>query len=71
MDSRIIKTRAERFFEEKDITYATNKNPQPNFAIRIGRRYETEKIDKLGKKIVPHFKKEISKFNKLIDFVIQ
>jgi len=69
MDSRIIKTGAERFFEEKEINYAANKNPQPNFAIRIGKSYEASQIDKLGKKIVPFFKNEITKLNKLIDFL--
>jgi hypothetical protein len=71
MKSNVLKHFTDRYFEDKEIQYASNKNPRPNFAIRIGRRYEAEKIDKLGKKIVPHFKKEISKFNKLIDFVIQ
>jgi len=71
MKSNVLKHFADKYFNEKEISFAENKNPRPNFAIRIGRRYEAEKIDKLGKKIVPHFKKEISKFNKLIDFVIQ
>jgi len=71
MKSNVLKHFTDKYFNEKEISFAANRNPNPNFAIRIGRRYETEKIDKLGKKIVPHFKKEISKLNKLIDFVRQ
>jgi hypothetical protein len=69
MESNVLKHYTGRFFEEKEIQYAENKNPKPNFAIRIGKRYEAAQIDKLGKKIVPYFKREISKFNKLIDFL--
>ena len=69
MKTNLLKHFSERSFDEKEITYAENRNPKPNFAIRIGRRYEAAEIDKLGKKVVPHFKKEISKLNKLIDFL--
>ena len=69
MKTNLLKHFSERPFDEKEITYAENRNPKPNFAIRIGKRYETAEIDRLGKKVVPHFKKEISKLNKLIDFL--
>jgi hypothetical protein len=69
MKTNVLKHYTDRYFNKKEIRYAANKNPKPNFAIRIGKRYEVTQIDKLRKKIVPHFKKEISKLNKLIDFL--
>ncbi len=69
MKSNVLKHFTDRYFDKKEIDFAKSKNPRPNFAIRIGRSYEAGQIDKMGKKIVPYFKKEISKLNKLIDFL--
>lgn len=68
MKTNLLKHFSERFFDEKEIKYAENKNPKPNFAIRIGKRYEAAQIDSLGKKVVPHFKKEILKLKRSIEF---
>ena len=70
MKSNELKHFSNRNFDDKEIEFAANKNPKPNFAIRIGKDYEPAQIDKLGKKIVPFFKNEISKIYKFVDFVL-
>jgi hypothetical protein len=70
MKSNELKHLADRNFNLKEIEYAENKNPKPNFAIRIGKDYDVELIDKLGKQIIPYFKKEISKINNLVEFIL-
>jgi hypothetical protein len=69
MKSNVLKHYTDRYFNDKEIGFAVNKNPKPHFAIRIGRKYNSANIENLGKKIVPHFKKEISKLNNLIDLL--
>lgn len=69
MKTNVLKHNSGRYFNENEINYAANRNPKPNFAIRIGKRYESAQIDTLGKKMVSHFKKEILKFNNLIDLL--
>ena len=71
MKTNVLKHYTDRYYNDREISFAANKNPKPNFAIRIGKTYDVMKIDKLGKKVVQHFKNEISKLNKLIDFVEQ
>ena len=70
MKSSELKHLSDRSFNSKEIEYAKHKNPKPNFGIRIGKDYEPAQIDKLGKKIVPFFKNEISKIYKFVDFVL-
>ena len=71
MKTKELKHFADRYFNSREIEFAKSKNPKPNFGIRIGREYDVEQIDKLGKKIVPFFKKEITKISKLIDFILK
>jgi hypothetical protein len=67
MKTNILKHYADRYFNEKEINYAENKNPKPNFAIRIGKTYDASQINDLGKNVVSFFKKEIIKSKELID----
>lgn len=69
METKALKHDTDRYFNPKEISFAANKNSKPKFAIRIGKRYEPAQIEKLGKKIVPHFKKEIFKLKDLIDLL--
>ncbi len=69
MKSNVLKHSTGRFFNEKEIDYAANRNPKPHFAIRIGKRYDPSQVHELGKEVVTFFKNEISKLNPLIDFV--
>ena len=69
MRSKIKKHWTERFFDEKEINYAANKNPQPNFVMRIGKNFEATKIDKLGKGVVVMFRNEIIKLKDLINLL--
>ncbi len=40
MKSNELKHFSNRNFDDKEIEFAANKNPKPNFAIRIGKDYE-------------------------------
>ncbi len=69
MESGILRHSSGRFFNEKEINFAKQKNPKPNYSIRIEKRFPAEQIEQLGKKIVPFFKKEIVKLKKVAEFV--
>jgi hypothetical protein len=69
METGIIKHWSGRFFSETEIEFAKNKNPKPNFAMRIAKKYSANEIGKKGKKIFSFLKNEVLKLKKLIQFV--
>jgi hypothetical protein len=70
MVSGLERHQSGRPFNEKELKYATSKNPNPNYAIRIEKRYPAKNIDQLGKKVVPFFEKDVRELKKLLIFLI-
>ena len=59
-----------RFFNGKEIEFASAKNKKPIYAMRISRQYPAHQIADEKKKIILFFKKEISKLKPLIELVV-
>jgi len=59
-----------RFFSEKEIEFASEKNKKPIYTIRILRQYPALQVAEAKKKIIPFFKKEILKLKPLIELVV-
>ena len=70
MGSGMERHQSGRPFNAKELAYATSKNPNPNYAIRIEKRYSAKNIDQLGKKVVPFFEKEVRQLKKLLIFFL-
>jgi hypothetical protein len=70
MESGMERNQSGRPFNAKELGYATSKNPNPNYAIRIEKRYSVKNIDQLGKKVVPFFEKEVLQLKKLLVFLV-
>jgi hypothetical protein len=58
-----------RFFSDSELEFAKKRNPRPSFALRFDKRSSAKDIEKMGKKIIPSFKKEALKLKKLLEFV--
>ena len=69
MKSGILKHLSGRFFSEKEIAFAGEKNTKPNYIIRIEKRYEVDELSNLKQKVVPVFKREISLMKDLVRLV--
>ena len=69
MTSGVLKHPAGRFFTEKEIAFAGEKNTKPNYIIRIEKRYEVHELSRLKRKVVSVFKKEISLMEDLVRLV--
>ena len=69
MTSGVLKHPAGRFFTEKEIAFAGEKNTKPNYIIRIEKRYEVHELSRLKRKVVSVFKKEISLMKDLVRLV--
>ena len=70
MASGMDRHQSGRPFNEKELAYASSKNPNPIYAIRIEKRYSAKDIDQSGKNVVPYFDKEIRKLKKLLIFLL-
>lgn len=70
MESGMERHASGRPFNRKELEYATSKNPNPNYAIRIEKRYSAKDIDKEGKNVVSFYAKEIRQLKKLLLFLI-
>jgi len=70
MASGMERHQSGRPFKEKELVYATSKNPNPNYAIRIEKRYSAKSIDQFGKKVAPFFEKEVRQLKKLLIFLV-
>jgi len=69
MTSGVLKHASGRFFTEKEIAFAGEKNTKPNYIIRIEKRYEVHELSRLKRKVVSVFKKEISLMKDLVRLV--
>jgi len=47
------------------------KNPNPNYAIRIEKRYSAKDIDQEGKNVVSFYAKEIRQLKRLLLFLVK
>jgi len=70
MASGMERHQSGRPFKEKELVYATSKNPNPNYAIRIEKRYSAKSIDQFGKKVGPFIEKEVRQLKKLLIFLV-
>lgn len=62
METKDIRSDSNKFFSDNEILHARNKNPNPNYAIRIDRVYPREFISQ-QKDVVKYFVNEVMKFN--------
>lgn len=71
METGMHKHSSGRFFSKKELAFAQSHNPNPNYAIRIEKRYSADEVDKLEKSAGTFFKNEILELKKLIEFVVK
>ena len=70
MKTGLTKHGSGRLFNEKQLAFSIKKNTNPIFAIRIEKRYSTDKIITLKKKTSTFFKTEIAQLLKIGKIVI-
>jgi hypothetical protein len=59
-----------RLFNRKEVAFATEKNPRPNYAIRIAKQYAPREIEKHKKSVVNLLSRDIAHFRPLAEFVL-
>jgi len=60
-----------RMFNDQEISFARERNPRPNFAIRFGQQYAVQQIPKKKNEVVRFFKNEILQMKPLVELVLR
>ncbi|MGH7456619.1 MAG: hypothetical protein ACRENG_35045, partial [bacterium] len=60
-----------QFFSEKELKFAQSRNPNPNYVIRIERRYSADEIEQLKDGIVTFLKAEVLKLRNLVESIVK
>jgi len=68
MKTKDIRNEANDFFTENEISFAKNRNPNPNYGIRITQTYTPHLIEQ-QKNVVKFFSNEILKFRELLKYI--
>jgi len=71
MEKGMLKHPSGRFFSEKELECAQRYNKNPNYVIRIEKRYSSDEVEKLRKRVVTFFKNEILELKKLVESVVK
>ena len=58
-------------FTATELEYAAERNPRPNFALRIEKRYPTADVLQMKKNIIRHIAKDVRKTAEFMRFVVQ